>query len=97
MRFVLGLVECADALKLIIVVRNRTLDLSGCNEMTDRALNSISVLVNLKELNIQACSQISAKGFRVSISQLVGLEVRRNSFIFSLPPSYLVVFDIRRA
>jgi F-box and leucine-rich repeat protein 14 len=55
-------------------VNLKHLDLSGCEELTDQALGSISCLGNLRTLNLHACSSLTAKGFRSALQPLTQLE-----------------------
>lgn len=52
----------------------QTLDLSGCDELTDQALGSISCLANLRHLNLHMCSSITGKGFKAALQPLSNIE-----------------------
>eukprot|EP01122_Echinamoeba_exundans_P008862 TRINITY_DN301_c0_g1_i2.p1 TRINITY_DN301_c0_g1~~TRINITY_DN301_c0_g1_i2.p1 ORF type:complete len:342 (+),score=16.46 TRINITY_DN301_c0_g1_i2:520-1545(+) len=57
-----------------VLVNLKHLDLSGCEELTDQALGSISCLGNLRTLNLHDCSSLTAKGFRSALQPLTQLE-----------------------
>lgn len=47
-------------------------DISGCDQLTDAALESIGQLISLRRLNLRGCALISDRG----LAHLVTLKVR---------------------